>query len=166
MMLKETSVILAGDLDTSATRSAGVASPILANAMMRLKEAESKTMANMPKTPESFKNMDEALTWLKGNLKTDKTTSENLTNKYQALVLEELKKHADTIRSGLKKSGIDLKLRSPFEIFNGNFPWLKLLGILVSAGFLSLGPAFLFNALKMLCNLRPLTGKTTALPTT
>jgi hypothetical protein len=154
MLLKEASIILGDEKDNTQSAISGVAPQIITDALERLKEEEKKSTAGLPEAPK-FKNMNEAVEWLRANLKADKTTRENLLNKYQALVINELKKHADTIQQGLAKSGFRLQIPASCKDFSNYYAEISIWGILVTAAFLSLGAPFWFSTLKTLSNLRP-----------
>lgn len=164
MLLKEASIILAGEKGTTQSATSSVAPQIITDVLERLKEEEKKSTAGLPEAPK-FKNMNGAVEWLGANLKADKTTRENLVNKYQVLVIDELKKHADTIQQGFAKSEFRLQIPTSWEASKNFYGGLSIWGILVTAAFLSLGAPFWFSTLKTLSNLRPLaTSATKATP--
>ncbi len=148
--LKEASTILGGETGTALSAAPGVSPQILTDALKRLKNEEKESMKGLPEAPK-FKDMNGAIDWLRSNLKADKAR-ENLVNKYQALVFDELKKHADTIQRGLAKA--EFRLQIPVSC--KDFKNLSIWGILTTAAFLSLGGPFWFSALKTLTNLKPL----------
>jgi hypothetical protein len=154
MLLKEASILLGDEEDNTKSATSGVPPQIITDALERLKEEEKKSTVGLPEAPK-FKNMNEAVEWLRANLKADKTTRENLLNKYQVLVIGELKKHAGTIKQGLAKSGFRLQIPASFKDVSNYYEELSIWGILVTAAFLSLGAPFWFSTLKTLSNLRP-----------
>ena len=154
MLLKEASIILPGDNGTTLSATSSVAPQILADALERLKKEEKESTKGLPEVPK-FKNMNEAVDWLRSSLKADKTTGENVVNKYRVLVIEELKKHADTIQQGLAKSEFQLQIPTSCEALRNYYVRVSIWGILVTAAFLSLGAPFWFSTLKMLSSLRP-----------
>ena len=154
MLLKEASIILPGDNGTTLSATSSVAPQILADALERLKKEEKESTKGLPEVPK-FKNMNEAVDWLRSSLKADKTIGENVVNKYRVLVIEELKKHADTIQQGLAKSEFQLQIPTSCEALRNYYVRVSIWGILVTAAFLSLGAPFWFSTLKMLSSLRP-----------
>ncbi len=157
-LLKESSTILADDTDAARPAAPAIAPQILTDALARLREQEKEARGTLPKAP-AFKSMNDAVEWLRANAKTDKTTQEKLVSRYRVLVVDELRKHAETIREGLTKSGFRLQMPTSYATLKDYFVGLSFWGILVTAAFLSLGAPFWFNALKTLGNLRPLTAR-------
>jgi hypothetical protein len=154
MILEEASAILPDETGATQSATSGVSPKILTDALERLKKEEKTFTAGLPAAPQ-FKNMNEAVEWLRANLKSDKTTCENLTNKYQVMAMEELKKHADTIKQGLAKGNFRLQIPTSWKALKTFYAGLHIWGILITAAFLSLGAPFWFSALKTLSNLRP-----------
>ena len=102
------------------------------------------------------------MNWLRKNLKGDESFKAKVAGEYRNLVLAELSAQADRIKQDLAKAGFEIQFVKSwadlFELFKGK----SLLGILVTAGLLSLGAPFWFNMLRSLSNLRPLLANTTA----
>jgi hypothetical protein len=94
------------------------------------------------------------VSWLRTGLKVEESRKEILIAAYENLVLTELKGHAERIKQDLDKSGFQL-IPKPWPGLHYEWP-INVLGILVTAGFLSLGAPFWFNILRSLSNLRPL----------
>jgi hypothetical protein len=122
--------------------------------MKKLIEEEKTATAGLAAVPR-FNNLDDAVSWLRTGLKVDESSKEILVAAYKKLVLTELKGHAERIKQELEKSGFQLQIPTSWKDLI-NYDGLSILGILVTAGFLSLGAPFWFNALKTLSNLRPL----------
>ena len=110
--------------------------------------------------------------WLSEKLGTIKNAAEIIADYKQLLFKQKLGaagESFDKVNDEFKKTGFDLlpkpypNVRSKdwswlrFWRFSGDWSWppRHLLGILVSAGLLSLGAPFWFNTLKSLTNLRP-----------
>jgi len=159
MLLQEASIILPAEKGATPSATSSVAPIILTDALKKLKEEEKESTASLPEVTK-FENMKDAVDWLRSNLKADRTR-ENLVNRYQVLVLEELRKHANTIQQGLAKSGFQPQAITSWTAFKS----LSIWGMLITAAFLSLGAPFWFSTLKTLSNLRPLaTSVTKATP--
>lgn len=160
ILKEEASAILPGQKGAlqSASAVVTVAPQILTQALERLKEEEKEATKGLPKMPE-FKNVNEAADWLQRKLKTNKTTQKKLATRYRTLAGEELKRHADRVREELASSGFQLQPVDSWSTLKGCFVWPNILGILMTAAFLSLGAPFWFNMLKTLGTLRPLTAK-------
>jgi len=154
-ILREASVVLSVQSGTAQVASPSVPPQILGNAMKGLKGIEKEATAGLGDAPD-FSNLDEAVHWLRKNLKGDETLKEKLAGEYEKLVLTELSAQADKIKQDLAKAGFQLQIVTSWNEFKKLFEGLRLLGILVTAGLLSLGAPFWFNALKTLSNLRPL----------
>lgn len=165
-ILKEASAVLSAQSGTAQVTGPGVPPQILGDAMKNLMSMEKEAAAGLSAPPE-FKNLDGAIDWLK-NLKGDQ---KKLAGEYRNLVIAELSAHAKTIEQELAKGGFQLQIVK-WQEFRSLFLYdglRRLLGILVTAGLLSLGAPFWFNILKSLSNLRPLvansSGKTVTEPT-
>ncbi|MEN6374175.1 MAG: hypothetical protein ABFD75_05240 [Smithella sp.] len=163
MLLNEASVILAVKTNVAQSSTYNYTPQILKDAMEQLKKEDAKSTAGLPATP-TLMNMADMLKWLQVNLKTDEATRDNILNKYQLLVIDELKKHADTIQKGLAKSGFALQIPTSCKDFKSYYAGYSIWGIMITAAFLSLGSPFWFNTLKMLSSLRPLATASTKAP--
>jgi hypothetical protein len=161
-LLKEASIILSAQGGTAKSEGPGVPPQILADAMKKLIDKEKEATAGLSAVPR-FNNLDEAMKWLRGGLKVDQRRKEGLVGGYKNLVLAELKAHADRIKEELAKAGFPLQIPTSLkDLIHFDWDWPSILGILVTAGFLSLGAPFWFNALKTLSNLRPLVANASA----
>jgi hypothetical protein len=121
-----------------------VAPAILKEAMDNLKKTA--TDSHLPATPD-FASYTEAANWFRSN------GQDTLEPRYQQAVASALQQHATDINNQLVQNGFRL-IPSPYSLwplFKGK---QNLLGILITAAFLSLGAPFWFNALKGLTNLR------------
>jgi hypothetical protein len=153
-ILREASIVLSAQDGTVRSSGPSVAPQILADAMKKLIEEEKSATAGLGAVPR-FNNLDDAVTWLWAGLKVEESRKGILVAAYKKLVLTELKGHAERIKQELEKSGFPLQIpRSWKDLIN--YDGLSILGILVTAGFLSLGAPFWFNTLGSLSNLRPL----------
>jgi len=152
--LKEASVILSARGGTGESGGPGVPPQILGDSMKNLMDKEKGATAGLSAMPR-FNNLDEAVNWLRTGLKVDQRRKEDLIAEYKDLVFAELKEHADRIGQKLKEAGFPLQIPASWKDLI-NYKGLSILGILVTAGFLSLGAPFWFNTLKTLSNLRPL----------
>jgi O6-methylguanine-DNA--protein-cysteine methyltransferase len=152
--LKEASVILPARGGTGESGGPGVPPQILGDSMKHLIDKEKEATAGLSAMPR-FNNLDEAINWLRTGLKVDQRRKEDLIAEYKDLVFAELKEHADRIGQKLKEAGFPLQIPASWKDLI-NYKGLSILGILVTAGFLSLGAPFWFNTLKTLSNLRPL----------
>ncbi len=115
---------------------------------------EKQPAAKDLEAPPPFDGLPAALAWLEPRLKADEAGKKSVLAEYRMLVSAELTKRADAIRTRLESSGWQL-IPSPYPGFNYEGK-RHLLGILLSAAFLSLGAPFWFNSLKTLSNLRPI----------
>jgi hypothetical protein len=104
------------------------------------------TGSNLPATPD-FASYTEAANWLKSN------HQEALDPRYQQAVLAALQQHAADINRQLIQGGVHL-IPTPYSLWPLFTGLRNLLGILISAAFLSLGAPFWFNSLKGMSNLR------------
>lgn len=160
-ILREASIVLSAQGGTARSSGPSVAPQILVDAMKKLIEEEKTVTAGLAAVPR-FNNLDDAVSWLQAGLKVDESRKEILVAAYKKLVLTELKGHAERIKQELEKSGFQL-IPKPWPGLHYKWP-MNVLGILVTAGLLSLGAPFWFSALKTLGNLRPivanLSGKT------
>jgi hypothetical protein len=152
-LLKEASVIIPTQGGVAQGSGPSVAPEILVEAMKKVVEKEKEATTGLGAIP-LFTSLDEAVAWLKAGLTVDETRKAALVAEYKKLVLAELKDQANHINQELAKGG--------FQLIPTPYPGLhydglsNILGILITAGFLSLGAPFWFNALKTLSNLRPL----------
>jgi hypothetical protein len=162
-ILKEASVVLSVQNGTAQVAGPGVPPQILGKAMKTLKDIEKEATAGLGDAPESA-NLNQAVDWLRKNVK-DKSLTEKLAREYRNLVLTELSAHADKIKEDLAKAGFQIRVVTSWEEFKKLFE-KSILGILITAGLLSLGAPFWFNALRSLSNLRPLVANTSAKTTT
>jgi hypothetical protein len=160
-ILKEASVVLSVQSGTAQAAGPGVPPQILGDAMKNLINVEKEAAAGLGAPPE-FNNPDQAVDWLRKNLKGDQSFKEKLAGEYRNLVLTELSAHADKIKKDLAKAGFQIQIGKSWKDFIKLFEGLSILGILVTAGLLSLGAPFWFNALKSLSNLRPLVANSSA----
>lgn len=154
-ILKEASVVLSVQSGTARVVGPDVPSTILRSAMKTLKDTEKEATAGLGDPPE-FANLDAALGWLQQNLNVNEDLKKKLAEKYRNLVLAELSARAATIRQDLEKSGFKLEIVPPWAALKKSLEWRRLLGLLITAGLLSLGAPFWFNVLRNLSNLRPL----------
>jgi hypothetical protein len=154
-IVREASVVLSVQSGTPQIAGPGVPPQILGDAMKNLINVEKEATAGLGAVPR-LNSLDEAVDWLRKNLKGDESLKDKLAGEYGKLVLTELSAHYDKIRQDLAKAGFQLQIVTSWKEFVKLFEGLRLLGILVTAGLLSLGAPFWFNALKTLSNLRPL----------
>jgi len=154
-ILKEASVVLSVQSGTAQVAGPGVPPLILGSAMETLKDVEKEATAGLGDAPE-FANLDAALLWLQQNLKVKEDLKKKLAGEYRRLVLAKLSGQADKIKQDLEKSGFKLEIVPSWAAFKKSLEWPRLLGILITAGLLSLGAPFWFNILRNLSNLRPL----------
>jgi hypothetical protein len=144
-MLKQAQSAGAAGLSTGGTTPAPVvAPPILKEAMDSLKK--NATDSHLPATPD-FASYTEAALWLRAN------GQSALEARYQQAVFSTLQQHATDITNQLNQGGFRL-LPSPYQLLPLVSNLRNLLGILITAAFLSLGAPFWFNALKGLSSLR------------
>lgn len=154
-ILKEASVVLSVQSGTAQVAGPGVPPPILGSAMKTLKDIEKEAAAGLGDAPE-FANLDAALLWLQQNLKVDEALKKKLADEYRNLVLAKLSAQADKIKQDMAESGFKIETVPSWAAFKESLEWPSLLGILITAGLLSLGAPFWFNILRNLSNLRPL----------
>jgi len=169
-MLSEAAAIL-GDEGGTAT----VAPKVLQNKLAELidkdinKETEAEAVL-LGGVPANFKNIDEAEKWLLAGLKpgVNEQRQNQLVAKYKSLVVLGLKEQAKDVIGLMKDAGIDFApkplprwnwMRGWREFFGWKeFFWpngrKNLIGILLTAGLLSLGAPFWYNMLKSVTNLR------------
>ncbi len=114
---------------------------------------------------QHFGSRDQAAAWLRAKL-SGGTNAPDIVDKFQVNVdnilssasrTDQLLDHAASIRSSIDSSGFKL-LEEPYSSWDYFHPWPRnrhFWGILFSAGLLSLGAPFWFNALKSLSSLRP-----------
>jgi hypothetical protein len=161
-ILKEASVVLSVQSGTAQVAGPGVPPQILGNAIKALKDIEKEATAGFGDAPE-FASLNQALDWLRKNVKGDEIFKEKLASEYRNLVLTELSAQKDKIEQDLAKAGFPIQFEPSWEKFKEIFNDLQsILGILITAGLLSLGAPFWFNVLKALSNLRPLLAKTSS----
>jgi len=158
-ILKEASVVLSVQSGTAQVAGPGVPPQILGNAMKNLKDIEKGATAGLGDAP-GFANLNQAVDWLRKNLKGDESLKEKLAGEYRNLVLTELSAHADKVKQDLAKAGFQIQIVTSWEEFKELFKGQSILGILVTAGLLTLGAPFWFNILRSLSNLRPLLANT------
>ena len=127
--------------------------------MKNLKDIEKEATAGVGDAPE-FANLNQALDWLSKNVKGSESLKEKLASEYRNLVLAELSAKADKIKQDLEKAGFQIQIVKSWEKFKELWMWPNILGILITAGLLSLGAPFWFNILRSLSNLRPLLANT------
>jgi hypothetical protein len=142
-MLKQAGASIPAALPAAPAEPA-YAPAILKEAMDNLKNTA--TDSHLPETP-NFASYTEGVNWLRSN------NQGALEARYQQAIVSALQQHATDINNHLIQSGFQL-IPSPYSLwplFNGK---QNLLGILITAAFLSLGAPFWFNALKSLSNLR------------
>ena len=155
-ILKEASVVLSVQSGSAPSSGPGVPPQILGRAMKALKETEKEAATGLPEAPEKFGNLNEAEDWLRKNAKAE-GLKEQLVKKYRDLVLAELSAEAGKIKQDLAEAGFKITFATSWKEFKGMFhPRRNILGILITAGLLSLGAPFWFNMLRSLSNLRPL----------
>jgi hypothetical protein len=169
-MLSEAAAIL-GDEGGAAT----VAPKVLQNKMAELidkdinKETEAEAVL-LSGVPANFKNIDEAEKWLLAGLQqgVNEQRQNQLVAKYKSLVVLGLKEQAKDVIGLMKDAGIEFApkplprwnwMRGWREFFGWKeFFWpngrKNLVGILLTAGLLSLGAPFWYNMLKSVTNLR------------
>jgi hypothetical protein len=151
-ILKEASVVLSVQNGAPQISGPGVPPQILGNAMKRFKDTDPEAAAVLGDAP-GFANLNDALAWIRNNGKGDE---KKLTDEYRKLVLAQLGEQVERIKQELANSGFQVRFVTSWGAFLSVFSMPGLLGILVTAGLLSLGAPFWFNALKSLSNLRPL----------
>ncbi len=152
-MLKEASVLLAAQGGATQSSAPSVSPQVLQAAMKKLIEKEKEATKGLGAVPE-FKDMAAAEKWLRDGLKVDDKRKDELVTEYRNQVPNELRTRAEAIQKKLAEGGFQL-IPTPYPGFHYKGP-RDILGILISAAFLSLGAPFWFNALKTLSNLRPL----------
>jgi len=137
----------------SGAQPASVEPQAYANALATLKQKQPEATKDI-EVPPAFDNLPAAITWLEPRLKADEAGKKSLLAEYRKLVSTELMYRAEAIRTRLESSG--------WQLIPSPYPWFDysgkrhVLGILISAAFLSLGAPFWFNCLKTLGNLRPI----------
>ncbi|HSS49343.1 MAG TPA: hypothetical protein VLX28_10385 [Thermoanaerobaculia bacterium] len=149
-MLQEAEVVLSTTPSGTASTGPNVSPQIVNQAMANLR-SQDKDAAALP-APDTFKSYNEAVAWLKQ--KAPESQQASLVNKYEILVLDDLKSQFTTVQKNISNSGFAL-IPSPYQPFWCD-DWKGIAGVLVTAAFLSLGAPFWFNALKTLSNLRPM----------
>jgi hypothetical protein len=154
-LLREASLVLSVQGGTAQGAGPGVPSPVLREAMKDLKAAEKEATAALGDARD-FASLDEALNWLRENLRGDEALKKKLADEYRKFVLARLPMQAGNIRQDLAKSGFQLQIVTSWDEFRKLFDESRLLGILATAALLSLGAPFWFNTLRSLSNLRPL----------
>jgi hypothetical protein len=155
-ILKEASIVLSAQGSTARSSGPSVAPQILVDAMKKLIEEQKTATAGLAAVPTRFNNLDDAVNWLRNGLKIEERQKEILVAAYEKLVLTELKGHAERIKQDLAKAGFEIKFVTTWAKFKEMFHRRNILGILITAGLLSLGAPFWFNMLRSLSNLRPL----------
>jgi hypothetical protein len=161
-ILKEASIVLSAPGSTARSSGPSIAPQILVDAMKKLIEEEKNATAGLAEVPSRFNNLDDAVKWLRVGLKVEESRKEILVAAYEKLVLTELKGHAERIKQDLAKAGFEIRVVTSWK----DLEKLNILGILITAGLLSLGAPFWFNILRSLSNLRPLLAKTSTKTTT
>jgi hypothetical protein len=158
-ILKEASVVLFVQSGTPRVAGPGVPPQILGEAMRTLKDIEKEATAGLGDAPE-FASLNQAVDWLRKHLKGDESFKEKIAGEYRNLVLRELSAQADKIKQDLAKAGFEIKFVKSWAELLVLFKGKSILGILITAGLLSLGAPFWFNMLRSLSNLRPLLANT------
>jgi len=153
-VLREASIVLSAQGSTARSSGPSIAPQILVDAMKKLIEEEKTATAGLAAVPR-FNNLDDAVKWLRVGLKVEESRKEILVAAYEKLVLTELKGHAERIKQDLAKAGFQIRVVTSWEELKKLFE-KNILGILITAGLLSLGAPFWFNILRSLSNLRPL----------
>jgi hypothetical protein len=132
-----------------------------------------EAMPGLLGTKPKFNNVTEAETWLQNNLKPEVSPDRKnqLSAKYRGRVISGLRAEAKNISDLFQNAGLKLlpeglpkwdKDKSLKVFLSDWIAYLwpdtrrNLFGILVTAGLLSLGAPFWYNALKTLSNLRPM----------
>ena len=171
-MLKEADAVLGAPTAGGQSSELTVSPEVLQGQMKELidkdidknTEAKPELLGDLPK----FNNIPEADTWLQNNLKPEvnQDRKEELSAKYRGRVISGLRIKAKDISDLFQKAGLQLlptdRTLPRWNSLSGwkAFFWpdskRNLFGILVSAGLLSLGAPFWYNALKTLSNLRPM----------
>lgn len=176
-MLKEADAVLGSPTAGSQSTELTVSPKVLDDQMKELidkdldknKEATPGLLGTRPK----FNNVTEAETWLQNNLKPEVTQDRKneLSAKYRGRVISGLRAEAKNISDLFQNAGLKLlpeglprwDKNKGLGVFLGD--WIayfwpdnrrSLFGFLVTAGLLSLGAPFWYNALKTLSNLRPM----------
>jgi len=150
-LMKEAAAVIT--TPESGTLPASVEPQAYATALAVLKQQHPEAAKDI-EVPPAFDNLPAAVAWLEPRLKADEAGKKTLLAEYRKLASTELMYRADTIRTRLESSG--------WQLIPSPYPWFDysgrrhLLGILISAAFLSLGAPFWFNLLKTLGNLRPI----------
>jgi hypothetical protein len=146
----------ARSLDVVARRDAPLADAVIAPSPVVDPAILTQAMDNLRKTagevtlapaPE-FASYAEAANWLKTN------GQGALEPRYRLAVLAALEQRATEIQQRLARSDFRLISPSPYRLLPLFDGWRNLLGLLITAVFLSLGAPFWFNALKGLSSLR------------
>ena len=143
-MLKQAQSVIPAQPAATAPTGPVVAPAVLKEAMDNLKK--NATDSNLPATPD-FASYAEAASWLRSN------NQAALEPRYQQAVISALQQHATDINGQLAKSGFQL-IPTPYSLWPLIEGKQNLLGLLITAAFLSLGAPFWFNALKGVSSLR------------
>ena len=170
-MLKEADAVLGAPAAGGQSTELTVSPEVLKSQMIELREkdidrneAKEELFGDIP----TFNNVTEAETWLGNNLKPEvnETRKNELSAKYRARVISGLRTKAKDISEMFQKAGIKFppqdKTLPKWNDLKGWFSYLSpggkrnFFGILITAGLLSLGAPFWYNALKTLSNLRPM----------
>lgn len=146
------------------TGSAGNASvsivPGIYSSKIRELVSQQPALASALGSPPSFNSREEGAAWIEEQLKDD-TSAKQVVAQYEQLIDNGLKDNADklldqskSVKNILGNAGYQL-IPSPYPRPWYRFTSREFWGTLASAGFLSLGAPFWFNALKTLSSLRP-----------
>ncbi len=129
-----------------------------------LKTIPSEVTTNPPAVPDDFENFAKAKDWLLNRMNADvpKERRDAIVGQYQSMIINALKQQSKDVIGLLKDAGIELAPK-PLPRWYDLKGWIvffspngqkNLMGILLTAGLLSLGAPFLYNMLKSVTNLR------------
>lgn len=111
--------------------------------------------------PPTLANRDAATKWIRDTLDEDPAKADELVNRYEALLQDALKAKLPGmidkiagVRDDLERGGKFRLIPEPYAPWQFGSIWV-FLGVVASAGLLSLGAPFWFNMLKTASNLRP-----------
>jgi hypothetical protein len=149
-LVKEYSSVESGQTGTAQVPvQIGWSREVLDDAMKKLAEKKNEAFRDIPPV-QSFSKLDDAVKWLREEPKLGKSDREQLVEEYKVLVFSG---QIDRIRQQLAGAGFQLIAR-PYSFWPPGHGIEDLPGMLVFAGFVSLGAPFWYNVLKNLANLR------------
>jgi|HubBroStandDraft_1064217.scaffolds.fasta_scaffold01085_15 hypothetical protein len=145
-MLGQADTLLAPATAVAAAPGVPISPKILNEALAELKKDNPKVAIDLAISADTTSAQDVAAALTKAGVPADVVAN------YQQIVIGVLRRHAVTIDEGLTNAGLQL-IPTPYPWFKFD-GWRNMLGILLTALFLSLGAPFWYNALKNLSNLR------------